>query len=517
MGMSPPTNADLREIARRYHLRLHESDLDSFRGLVTAALISFDVVEALYRAARPVPPARQHRRPDAHENPLGAWYVRTDLSHSVDGPLAGRTVAVKDNIEVAGVPMANGSQAVEGFVPALDATVVSRVLDAGATITGKAVCEDLCFSAGSHTSACGPVRNPWDRDRMSGGSSSGCAALVAAGEVDLAIGGDQGGSIRIPAAFCGVVGHKPTHGLVPYTGAFPIEATLDHLGPITATTRDAALLLTVLAGPDGQDPRQDPDPRPRDYLDGLDADVAGLRVGVLDEGFGLPGLSDPDVDRAVLAATRVLAEIGASVRRVSVPWHRHGQHLWSVIATEGATAQMIDGNAYGMNWVGRYDPELIAHYGQGRLDHADALSEVVKFVVLGGRYSIERYHGRYYAMARNLAPTLADAYDRALAEVDVLVMPTVPCLPQRFPCGAGGREEQVARALELIPNTAPFDVTGHPAISVPAGLVDGLPVGLMIVAPRHADHLCLRLAHAYETAVGGFPAPALGQPAMATD
>ena len=173
---------------------------------------------------------------------------------------------MKDNIAVAGLPMMNGSATVEGFVPRRDATVVTRLLAAGATIAGKAVCEDLCFSGGSHTSRTGPVRNPWDRSRSAGGSSSGSAALVAAGQADLALGGDQGGSIRIPSAFCGTVGHKPTYGLVPYTGAFPIENTLDHLGPITRTVRDAALLLGVLAGRDGLDPRQRRDPPPADYL-----------------------------------------------------------------------------------------------------------------------------------------------------------------------------------------------------------------------------------------------------------
>jgi len=161
--------------------------------------------------------------PDEADNPLGAWYVRTEVRGADDGPLAGRTVAIKDNTAVAGVPMMNGSRTLEGFVPSRDATVVSRLLAAGATIAGKAVCEDLCFSGGSHTSATGPVRNPWDPTRTTGGSSSGSAALVAAGEVDLALGGDQGGSIRMPAAFSGIVGHKPTHGLVPYTGAFPIS------------------------------------------------------------------------------------------------------------------------------------------------------------------------------------------------------------------------------------------------------------------------------------------------------
>ena len=158
--------------------------------------------------------------------------MTTLITERSDGPLAGRSVAVKDNTAVAGVPMMNGSSTLEGFRPARDATVVSRLLAAGATIAGKAVCEDLCFSGGSHTSRSGPVRNPWDTTRSAGGSSSGSAALLAAGVVDIATGGDQGGSVRIPAAYCGVVGHKPTHGLVPNTGAFPIEQTIDHLGPM---------------------------------------------------------------------------------------------------------------------------------------------------------------------------------------------------------------------------------------------------------------------------------------------
>src|SRR6201999_3710363 len=164
---------------------------------------------------------------------------------------------------------------------------------------------------GSHTSVTGPVRNPWDTDRTTGGSSSGSAALVASGEADLAMGGDQGGSVRIPASFCGTVGHKPTHGLVPYTGAFPIENTIDHLGPITRTVRDAALMLGVLAGRDGVlDPRQRVDAPPGGYLQDLGAGVAGLRVGVLEEGFAIPGRSQPGVDDAVLAAIATLKAAG---------------------------------------------------------------------------------------------------------------------------------------------------------------------------------------------------------------
>jgi amidase len=294
---------------------------------------------------------------------------------------------------------------------------------------------------------------------------------------------------------------------VPYTGAFPIENTLDHLGPITRTVRDAALLLGVLAGPDGLDPRQRADPPARGYLDGLDAGIAGLRIGVVQEGFGIPDLSQLEVDETVRAAIRTLEAAGAVVSPISLPWHRDGLHVWNVIATDGATGQMIDGNGYGMNSAGLYDPELIAHYAAGRREHAAEMAETLKLTALCGRYAIDRYDGRYYAMARNLALELTAAYDAALAEADVLIMPTLPIVASTIPSAEASREEQLARSLEMIANTAPFDVSGHPATSVPAGLGDGLPVGMMIVGRHFADGMCLRVAQAYENAVGGFPAP----------
>jgi amidase len=507
MTIARPTHDDLAEIAARYGFGLSPQDVESFHALITGALGSYDEVERLYAASVPAPPQRAYEWPAQAGNELGAWYVTTQITTRGDGPLAGRRVAVKDNIEVAGVPMMNGSATLEGFIPRRDATVVTRLLDAGATITGKAVCEDLCFSGGSHTARTGPVRNPWDRARSAGGSSSGSAALVAAGHADLALGGDQGGSVRIPSAFCGTVGHKPTYGLVPYTGAFPIENTLDHLGPITRTVADAAAMLAVLAGPDGLDPRQRADPPPVDYLSRLNDGVAGLRIGVVEEGFAIAGLSQPAVDETVRAAIDTLAGAGAEIRSVSIPWHRDGMHVWNVIATDGVVAQMIDGNGYGMNSAALYDPELIAAYAEGRRRRAAHLSQTVKLATMCGRYAIDSYDGRYYAMARNLAFELTAAYDAALSGVDVLVLPTLPIVASLLPAPGASREELVARSLEMIANTAPIDVSGHPATSVPAGLADGLPAGMMIVGRRFADDTCLRVAQAYETAAGGFPAP----------
>jgi amidase len=514
--VTPPSGEELAAIAQRYRLGLGPQDIEWYRELIAGALTSYDVVERLYAQRLPAPPPeRDWRRPAEGANGLGAWYVTCDITEAEGGPLAGRRVAVKDNVAVAGLPMMNGSATVEGYVPRRDATVVARLLAAGATIAGKAVCEELCFDGGSHTAKTGPVRNPWNLAKTTGGSSSGSAALVAAGEADMAIGGDQAGSIRIPSSFCGTVGHKPTYGLVPYTGAFPIENTIDHLGPITRTVRDAALMLAVLAGPDGLDPRQRLIPRnapppaasPASYADGLDRPVAGLRVGVLTEGFAIPGVSQPGVDEVVREAIEVLRAAGARVTEVSIPWHRDAVHLWAVIGTDGAFSQMLEGNGYGMNVPGLYDPELIAHFARGRRDHAAGMSVTLKMTTLLGRYSLDRHGNHYYAMARNLALDLAAAYDAALAEADVLVLPTLPVVAFDIPAGGQSIEEIVATSSGLMPNTCPFDVTGHPATSVPAGLHDGLPVGMMIVGRQLADATCLRVAHAYESAVGGFPAP----------
>src|ERR1700722_11635094 len=299
MTVSRPSAADIDAAARHFGFNLDADARRDYLAAVGSSLHSYDVVDELYdEFARPHAPERGYQFPEPDQNPLGAWYVTAEIASGARGPLSGRAVAIKDNIAVAGIPMMNGSHAVEGFVPSRDATVVERLLAAGATIAGKAVCEDLCCSGSSFPSASGPVRNPWDTTREAGGSSSGSGALVAAGEVDLALGGDQGGSIRIPASLCGVVGLKPTHGLIPYTGAFPIERTIDHLGPMTRTVADAALLLDVLAGPDGCDPRQPDQIATVDYRAALTGDVGGLRIGILTEGFGQHG-SLPEVDDLV--------------------------------------------------------------------------------------------------------------------------------------------------------------------------------------------------------------------------
>src|SRR5438132_2598915 len=242
-----PTVEQLREIAQAYGMHLSDADYQSFAGLMGAVLESYRRIDQLPEPALTVRyPRSGGSRPSTEENPLNAWYQKCSIKGSSTGILAGKRIAIKDNVCVAGVPMMNGSAVLEGYVPEFDATIVTRILDAGGEIVGKAVCEHLCFSGGSHTSDTGPVLNPHDHTRSARGSSSGSAALVVTGECAMAIGGDKGGSIRIPAAWSGAVGHKPTYGLVPYTGVFPIELTLDHTGPIARTAADCAPLLEAI-------------------------------------------------------------------------------------------------------------------------------------------------------------------------------------------------------------------------------------------------------------------------------
>ncbi|MEC5344934.1 amidase, partial [Brenneria populi] len=327
-------------------------------------------------------------------------------------------------------------------------------------------------------------------------SSSGSAALVAAGAADMAIGCDQGGSIRIPSAFCGTYGMKPTHGLVPYTGIMPIEATIDHAGPITASVRDNALMLEVIAGADGLDPRQYA-PKTEAYSEALSKSVKGLKIGILTEGFQLPNM-DARVAEKVRAAVARLEAQGAIVGEISVPEHGLAGALWSPIGCEGLTAQMMHGNGMGFNWEGQYDVALLDKHAQWR-DNADALSPSLKICMFVGQYGLERYNGRYYAKAQNIARRARAGYDRALAQYDLLVMPTLPIVAQPLPEAGCSITEYIARAFEMIGNTAPQDITGHPAMSVPCGMVDDLPVGMMLVGRHFAESTIYQAAAAFES------------------
>jgi amidase len=498
MAVRRPTLDQLRSVAEDLGMNMSDAELKSYDGLMQANYLAYDAVDAM---ADYVPAVKYPRtpgyRPDGEENKYNAWYIKTEIKGAPNGKLAGKKIALKDNICLAGVPMMNGASTLEGYVPDTDATIVTRMLDAGGTIIGKVHCEYFCFSGGSHTCAAGSVHNPHKMGYSAGGSSSGSAVVVALGEADMAIGGDQGGSIRIPSSFSGIYGMKPTYGLVPYTGVMPIELTLDHTGPMTRTVRDNALLLEVLAGPDGLDPRQGA-PKVSSYTEALGSGVRGLRIGVVREGFGLAS-SEAEVDAKVKAGADLFKRLGAAVEEISVPMHLAAPAIWLPIAAEGATEFMMKGNGMGTNWRGLYNTTLLDAHSAWR-HRADELSDSLKVTMLLGHYFTKHYRGHFYAKAQNLNRKLRAAYDAALSSYDLLLMPTLPMTATPLPPADAPRELYIQRAFEMVPNTAPFNASGHPAMSLPCGMKNGLPVGLMLIGKYYDEPTIYRAAAAFEGA-----------------
>ncbi|MDE0455652.1 MAG: amidase [Chromatiales bacterium] len=498
MTVQRPTHAQLGEIVAELGMHMSDARIQEFLDVMQGTLNAYDVVDAMPDYLPPVLyPRTAGHRPSPEENPLNAWYVKTEVRGAPRGPLHGRTVALKDNVCLAGVPMMNGASTLKGYTPDVDATVVTRLLDAGATIVGKAHCEYFCLSGGSHTGAAGPVENPHKAGYSAGGSSSGSAALVGGGYVDMAIGGDQGGSIRIPSSYSGCYGMKPTHGLVPYTGIMPIEATIDIAGPMTQNVLDNAVMLQAIAGEDGLDPRQF-HPQVDDYVAALGRGAGGMRIAVVKEGFGHP-VSEPDVDAKVRAGAETFRRLGATVDEVSIPAHLHGLAIWTPIALEGLTNQMMHGNGMGTGWKGMYTTSLLDFHAHWR-SRADELSDTLKISMFVGQYYLKHHRGHYYAKAQNLARQLREEYDRVLGAYDLLLMPTLPMKATPLPPRDAPLALYCQRAFEMLPNTAPFSLTGHPAMSVPCGMSDGLPVGMMLVGGKWREAVIYRAAAAFERA-----------------
>ena len=512
MAVQLPTPQQIRELADEMGLDLTDADVESYRGLLQGNVDAYNVVDAMPDHLPLVKyPRTPGYQPRGEENQYNAWYVKTEVKGAAQGKLQGKTVVLKDNVMLAGVPMMNGSSLLEGYVPDIDATIVTRLLDAGATIVGKAHCENLSMSGGSHTNSKGPVHNPHKRGYSAGGSSSGSAVLVAAGEVDLAIGGDQGGSIRHPAACCGIYGMKPTYGLVPYTGIWSGAVYVDHTGPLTNNVEDNALMLEVIAGVDGYDPRQTnvKTQRYTEALKGKDG-LKGMKIAVVKEGYymqengaahGPMGLSiaqplrhapaEKDVDEKVKAAAASLKSLGATVEEVSIPMHLVGP------AIAGPMIQgTYWGSAYGRSMSDLYENSLMDFCRNWR-NRANELPENAKLVYIFSTYIRKYYGDRYYGKAINLSRLLRAAYDKVLNEYDLLAMPTT-IKAQPMPAPDASREEYVKGCVSYHANTSPFNLTHHPAMAIPCGMSEGLPISLMLIGKHFDESTIYRAVHGFQ-------------------
>ena len=495
MPIQPITNERVRQLSE--DLGLSIEDFSTYTALINGWLGAYAALDSMPDNTPPVRyPRIDVRRPDPEENPHNAWSYKADIRGAVAGKLLGRKVAIKDNVLVAGIPMSNGSTTLNGYVPEFDATVVTRILDAGGTIAGKANCEWFCYSGGSYTNCTGPIHNPHKRGFSAGGSSSGCGVVVATGEVDMAIGCDQGGSIRIPSAQCGIYGMKPTHGLVPYTGILSMEPLVDHVGPMTATVRDNAILLEVIAGPDGIDSRQE-GAQPRAYSELLSGGAAGLRIAVVEEGFGHLD-SEADVDETVRHAAELFKKLRASVHSVSIPLHHAGMAIGLPLYIEGI-GQTMRADTIGSAVSNTYPVSLMDHH-RNWVKRLAEFPPHIKLAYLLEKYVTEQAGYRYYGKAVNVSRTLRDAYDAVLRDYDLLLMPTVVAKAKRLPDSSWTEAQLCIGTTDTLANTAPFDVTHHPAMSVPCGMRDGLPIGMMLVGRHYDEATIYRAAFGFEQA-----------------
>ena len=406
------------------------------------------------------------------------------------GPLDGAPLALKDVFCTRGVRTTCGSRILEAFVPPYDATIVERLRAAGAVLLGKTNMDEFAMGSSTEHSAFQLTRNPWDLSRVPGGSSGGSAAAVAGGLAAGAFGTDTGGSVRQPAAFCGVVGLKPTYGRVSRYGLIAFASSLDHVAPLALDVTDAALLLGAVAGHDPLDATSVDVPVP-DYAAGLGGGVRGLRVGVPDEYFG--GGLDPEIERAVRAAIDVLRDLGATVERVSLPTTQHGVATYYIVAPAEASSNLAryDGVKYGLRVPGK---DLIDMAGRTR---AAGFGPEVKRRIMLGTYALSAgYHDAYYGQAQKVRTLVRREFEAAFARVDLLAAPTTPGVAFEH----GAKTDPLAMYMNDV-YTIPASMTGLPAVSVPCGFnAAGLPIGLQLIGRALDEPTLLRAAHAYEQA-----------------
>jgi aspartyl-tRNA(Asn)/glutamyl-tRNA(Gln) amidotransferase subunit A len=419
-----------------------------------------------------------------------AQVIDANRNRWLDRPLVGVPVALKDNLCTAGVRTTASSRILETFVPPYDATAVERLEAAGAVVVGKTNCDEFAMGSSTENSAFGPTRNPWAADRIPGGSSGGSAVAVATAMATVALGSDTGGSIRQPAALCGIVGLKPTYGRVSRYGLLAFGSSLDQIGPLARSVEDAAITLTAIAGPDRRDATSVPEPVP-DYSASLTGDVRGARIGVprrlLSHGV------HPDVSNAMTAALETLVARGASLVDVDLPTAGAAIPVYYLVATAEASSNLAryDGVRYGFRATGTDD--LLTMYARTRARGFGP--EVKRRIVLGTYVLSAGYYDAYYLKAQQVRTLIRRDYEEAFTRVDVVAMPTTPTAAFRI-------GERVDDPLQMYLGdvfTVSANLAGLPAVSVPCGFTpERLPIGLQLTGRMFDEATLLRIADAYE-------------------
>jgi amidase len=518
---NPIIAQDIIALGKDLHVAEKPEDLDQYAKLLA---VYHDACEEIMAMDDYIPttnlgrfPRENVYKPEGEENNWNAWGYKVEIKDEEsrdnnEGLLKGFTAVLKDCIGIAKVPMLLGTDFITNFVPEADATVVTRLLEAGATIKGKAICENLCHSATSHSAATGPIDNPLAPGYSTGGSSSGCAALVADKSlgIDIAIGADQGGSVRIPAGWSGIVGIKPTFGLIPFTGCASNEATNDHLGVMTRDVLTNALALQAIAGTDWIDDRAYNSITTPYYDDLLkeDGSLHGMKIAILEEGFDNPAVEER-IKECCMAAIKKLEDLGAEVKVVSIPMHSKGPLIWTGISKLGnytnKLAQANSRRGYSMNDL---NAEFVkAMHSQ---ESWEKLYPSSKNTFYNGAYAVKKFP-LLYGKCMNLSRKLKDDYNKCFDEYDVIVMPNLPYIatPHTYITTETKPLDLLSNQKGLSSNTAPFDQSGHPALSLPCGMLpitngplansgEKLPVSLQLVAKWFDEKTLYKVAYAFE-------------------
>ncbi|MEK9199713.1 Asp-tRNA(Asn)/Glu-tRNA(Gln) amidotransferase subunit GatA [Ureibacillus sp. 179-F W5.1 NHS] len=407
------------------------------------------------------------------------------------GPLFGLPIGVKDNIVTEGLETTCASKILEGFMPIYDATVVKKLREAGMVTVGKLNMDEFAMGSSNENSAYKTTKNPWNLEHVPGGSSGASAASVAAGEVPFSLGSDTGGSIRQPAAYCGVVGMKPTYGRVSRFGLVAFASSLDQIGPITRNVYDNALLLEAIAGVDPNDSTSADVPVPN-YVSKLDGDIKGLRIAVPKEYLG-EGVNE-EVRNSVLAALDVLKGLGATVEEVSLPHSKYALAAYYILSSSEASSNLsrFDGIRYGFRAEGVKN--LMELYKETR---SQGFGDEVKRRIMLGTYSLSAgTYDAYYKKAQQVRTLIKEDYDKVFENYDVIVGPTAPT--PAFKVGQNINDPLTMYANDIL--TIPINLAGVPAISIPCGFENGLPLGLQIIGKHFDEETIYRTAYAYEQA-----------------
>lgn len=420
-------------------------------------------------------------------NERAAEHAKEIDSGKTDLPLAGVPIAIKDNISTLGIPTTCSSKILEGYIPPYNAHVIERLVDAGAVILGKTKMDEFAMGSSTETCCGGPALNPWDTERVPGGSSGGSAAAVASGETPVALGSDTGGSVRSPASFCGIVALKPTYGTVSRYGLIAYANSLEQIGPMGTCVKDVATVMDVIAGHDPRDSTSIK--RDIEYSKTIENDVNGMKIGIPEE-YLSDGIN-PQVNKCVWDAIHKMEDLGATWKSVSLPHTKYALSSYYIIAMSEASSNLarFDGTRYGLRAEGENWHVMASR------TRAEGFGDEVKRRILLGTYALSAgYHDKYYLKALKVRTLVKEDFDRALSEVDVLMGPTMPDIAFKL-----GEKIQDPLSLYLTDvNTVPVNLAGVPSISVPCGFANKMPVGLQIIGRHFDEASILRTAYTFE-------------------